>query len=556
MAKKKIFFFIFSFSFLLVKSQTPSLKQWDHRYGGTGAEVLTDIFQDSARNIVLFGISSSDSTGNKSQHNWDPNLLSLDYWVIKTDSLGNKIWDKRYGGNSDETLGRVLFFHDHYILAGSSSSGISGDKTEPSRGQSDFWIVKTDTAGNKIWDHRYGGNKQEGILSIVQTNDNGFLAGGYSNSGINGDKTQNNWDVTLSSTDYWIVKLDSNGNKLWDKRFGGIGTDQLSEIIKDGNGFLLCGWAISGIGGDITQPNWDPFNNTADYWVVKIDASGNKLWEKRFGGDSQDILYHGIKVNDGFILAGYSTSYISGDKTSFHDTVPFPLGCDYWFVKIDFSGNKIWDKVIGGNLCENDMGTFKIDVDGNILIGGTSYSAASWEKSENNLGEEQTWVLKTDSSLTKIWDKTALTTAHDEQGLVLDWGNGCYVFANYTYAGIGGDKSEDNWDTTNTYGDYWMIKYCDTTTDINLNSMTGTEFNLFPNPVKELLNINWKLPREKNLVIKIYDVFGRKYFEAKLNTPNIQHAFKIDTSNLENGVYIVEILEGKKEWNKKFIINH
>ena len=129
-----------------------------------------------------------------------------------------KKWDKTFGGDTTESLSSLQQTTDGgYILGGTSYSGISGDKTQASRGDMDYWIVKTDANGIKQWDKTFGGDGDDGLFSLQQTIDGGYILGGYSNSGIGGDKTQ----ASRGDYDYWIVKTDANGMKQWDKTFGG-----------------------------------------------------------------------------------------------------------------------------------------------------------------------------------------------------------------------------------------------------------------------------------------------------------------------------------------------
>src|SRR4029079_4257589 len=142
-------------------------------------------------------------------------------------------------------------------------------------------IVKTDANGVKQWDARYGGTSFDYLYSIQQTTDGGYILGGYSNSGMTGDKTQESQGVD----DYWIVKTDSNGIKQWDARFGGAAVDDLFSIQQtiDG-GYILGGESYSSADGDKTQDN----RGFIDYWIVKTDANGIKEWDARFGGSDFD----------------------------------------------------------------------------------------------------------------------------------------------------------------------------------------------------------------------------------------------------------------------------
>jgi len=138
--------------------------------------------------------------------------------------------------------------------------------------------------------------------------------------------------------------------------------------------------------------------------------------------------------------------------------VPVLGTTDFWIVKIDSAGNMQWDKDYGGTAWEDDFGNISQVAGGDYLIGGTSYSDMSGTKSENNLGTEQTWILRIDSAGNVKWDKTVFSNGHDEKGLVIETRDGCYLVASMTSAGVGGEKSQPS----RGANDYWIIKYCET----------------------------------------------------------------------------------------------
>jgi len=445
MKRNLLLSFLLIFGHSLTFAQNPLVKQWDKRFGGTSAEELFSVLQTADGGFLLAGISASLVNGDKTQpgHNY------YDYWIVKTDALGNKLWDSDFGGTLHDYLTSAQQTADGgYILGGYSASGIGGDKTQPSQGANDYWIVKTDSLGIKQWDKSFGGSADDMLRCVQQTTDGGYILGGFSASGTSGDKTQ----PGNGGDDYWVVKIDALGNKQWDKDFGGTANDSLFSLqqTKDG-GYLLGGYSASGTGGDKTQAS----HGWGDYWIVKIDSLGNKQWDKDFGGTSSDFLCSLLLTNDGgYILGGYSASGANGDKTQ-----PTRGGADYWIVKIDSLGNKQWDKDFGGTNEEDGFGNIFQTYDGGYLIAGSSYSPAGGDKTENNLGQEQSWIIKTDSLGNKQWDKTVFTTGHDEIGYALQTKEGCYVFANYTPADTGGYKTQHS---RGNY-DYWIIKFCDST---------------------------------------------------------------------------------------------
>lgn len=555
--KSKILFTAFAFIYFFINvtvAQNPLVKQWDKRLGGTDIDHLSAILQTTDGGFILAGYSVSGIGGDKTQANWDTVTGTSDFWIVKTDSAGNKQWDKDFGGtNNDKLLSIQQTTDGGYILGGSSSSGIGGDKTQPLQGFYDYWIVKMDSSGNKQWDKDFGGLSTDELVSIKQTADGGFFLGGYSYSGIGGDKTQPSW----GDYDYWIIKTDSLGNKQWDKDFGGTDQDLLlsTEQTSDG-GFILGGWSRSEIGGNKTQALRDTSTNSflrGDYWIVKTDSLGNKQWDKDFGGMFIDELISIEQtVDGGFILAGHSVSGIGGDKTQ---ALWGSNDYDFWIVKTDSAGNKQWDKDFGGTEFEDEFGNITQTSDGGYLISGTSYSNISGNKTEYNLGFEQTWVLKTDSLGNKQWDKTLHTNSviHDEIGYAIQTADGCYLMANYTAGGIGGDKTQPNWDTSDLTEDYWLIKFCDSTLTTTSNfDLPISNFNLYPNPTNKFITVTYNLTVAKQTTVSLFNMYGQKLKTIYNGTqPAGAHELKTDMKNIANGIYYVKMnVDGREEVRK------
>jgi len=257
---------------------------------------------------------------------------------------------------------------------------------------------------------------------------------------------------------------------------------------------------------------------------MKCDPAGTITWIKQFNGTTPANSYD---------AGGITLSGISGNKTD--SLRGFE---DYWIVKIDSSGNKQWDKDFGGNTDDDQFGSISQTLDSGYLLSGTSYSPISGDKTENNLGVEQSWIIKTDAEGNKLWDKTIFTTGHDELSFSLQTIDECYAIAVTTPAGIGGYKTETNQNPNNSYYDYWIIKFCDSTatTSINTNSNSQIPISIYPNPANESLVISEKGSEKEEM--KIYDLFGRTVFHSTLNT---QHStFTIDVSKLSSGIYFLK----------------
>jgi len=229
-----------------------------------------------------------------------------------------------FGGDQFDVLTAADITSDSgFIIAGNSLSGISGDKTENSNGLSDLWVVKFGASGELQWQNTIGGSESERIGHIIQTPDGGYILAASSTSDISGDKTEN----SLGGEDYWVLKLDGSGNIEWQNTIGGNSVDQLksSDLTMDG-GYIIGGESLSEVSGDKT----DPSRGGRDYWILKLDFSGNIEWQRTFGGSSSDKFLDIINTTDGgYLLGGHSNSNISGDKTE--DSLG---GFDYWIALV------------------------------------------------------------------------------------------------------------------------------------------------------------------------------------------------------------------------------
>ncbi len=356
------------------------VKEWDKRFGGAGYDSAGAICPAHSGGYIVAGTSESGVDGDKTQASQG----GSDYWLVKVNSSGLKEWDKRFGGSGDDYCLAVQQTADGgYILAGDSESGAGGDKTEPTRGGADYWIVKMDSAGAKEWDKRFGGSGDDfGFGEIQATQDGGYILCGESRSGAGGDKTEAAWGLG----DYWVVKMSSAGAKEWDKRFGGAGYEECGTICqtRDG-GYVVAGCSSSGITGDKSETSRGDY----DYWVVKMSSAGVKEWDKRFGGAAYDAGGVIQQTSDGgYILAGYSESGADGDKTE-----PSRGGADYWIVKMSSAGAKEWDKRFGGSGNDYSAG-LQATRDGAFVLAVDSCSGADGDKSEETRGDADYWVVK------------------------------------------------------------------------------------------------------------------------------------------------------------------
>jgi hypothetical protein len=328
--------FFLAFPFIMATAQVAPQIEWENTIGGNSYDNLTSMIQTTDDGYFVGGTSKSGISSDKSEAS-----SSYDYWVLKLDSFGHIIWQNTIGGTATDRLeSAIQTFDKGYLLGGYSNSGISGDKTEPVIGEEDYWVVKLDSSGNIMWQNTIGGDDEDELFSVIQTSDGGYLLGGYSYSDVSGDKTENNlgWYYT---PDYWIVKLDSVGNIMWQNTIGGDDNDELYSVIQTSDGgYLLGGTSDSDFSNDKSESS----KGSYDYWIVKLDSYGNKIWQNTIGGDKDDWLWSVKQTSDeGYILGGYSSSGIWADKSEAN------IGSnDLWTVKVDNYGNVVWQNTIGG----------------------------------------------------------------------------------------------------------------------------------------------------------------------------------------------------------------
>jgi predicted secreted protein len=308
-----------------------------------------------------------------------------DYWLIKTDAAGDTLWTKTFGKDGD----------DYGKAARQTSDGgyiITGTTNSFGAGSADCRLIKTDASGNIIWTKTFGGNSNDEGNSVRQTSDDGYIITGYTKS------------YGAGGADYWLIKTDTSGDTLWTKTFG-EGSDDYSRAVlqtSDG-GYIIAGYTNS-FGADFY-----------DTWLIKTDAAGDTLWTKIFGGNgsSYEECYSVQQTTDGgYIIAGKTWSLSNGASNA-----------DVSLIKTDSSGNIIWAKTFGGNLFEKGSCVQQTSDGGYIVTGYTeSYGA----------GIQDVWLIKTDASGNIIWIKTIGGYSIDAGSSVQQTADGGYIITGST----------------------------------------------------------------------------------------------------------------------------
>ena len=490
--------------------------EWQNTIGGSGVEFLNYTQQTSDGGYILGGRSNSGVSGDKTE----PSKGDYDYWVVKLDATGNIQWQNTIGGDDADWLQSVQQTTDNgYILGGWSKSNISADKTENSQGASDFWVVKLDSIGNIQWQNTIGGDSTDNLYSLQQTTDGGYILGGFSISSISGDKTE----YSIGGSDYWVVKLDASGNIQWQNTIGGYENDNLYSLQQttDG-GYILGGRSMSNATGDKTENS----QGLDDYWVVKIDATGNIQWQNTIGGNSWNELESIEQTSDGgYILGGSSDSDNSGDKTE-NSQGDF----DYWVVKLDATGNLQWQNTIGGDNWDK-LKSIQQTTDGSYIFGGYSSSNISGDKTENSQGNYDYWVINIDSIGNILWQNTIGGLYAEALSSIKQTIDGGYIIGGQSVSPISGDKTEDSQGNN----DYWVIKLTD-----KYNLIDGKMYaDVNNNTIQDVgeLGVSNKMVTEQNTGRLSFSQQNGKYSLSVLDTGGF--SVSASTINYYNSVPLV-----------------
>jgi len=493
-------------------AQEPAI-QWQNTIGGNSDDAISALHQTADGGYILGGTSNSNISGDKTENG----LGSADYWVVKLEVDGSIQWQNTIGGSGDDFLNCLQVTADGgFILGGQSVSNISGDKTENSNGGYDIWVVKLDATGAIQWQKTLGGDSAENLTSMQQTADGGYILGGSSRSNISGDKTENSKGVV----DYWVVKLDATGSIQWQNTIGGADHDAPESIIltTDG-GYILGGYSRSNISSDKTENCLGEL----DYWVVKLNASGDIQWQNTIGGSLDDFLFSIQQTADGgYILGGHSNSNISGDKTENSNGFN-----DFWVVKLNDTGTIQWQNTIGG-FFDDFLRQIQQTADGGYLLGGFSNSNVSGDKTEKTTGLTDFWVVKLDALGAVQWQNTIGGIDVDNLISLEKTAEGGYILGGYSYSNISGDKTE------NCFGesDYWVIKLAPETVPTG-EAPTATAI-VYPNPTTDVLFVR----SETATTLCLHNSIGQI-----LTTQTLQGQGEIDLSRYPNGIYFLMEME-------------
>jgi hypothetical protein len=356
----------------------PVPKGWNRTFGGIANDMCFSVEQTFDGGYIISGWTFSFGAGK------------VDFWLIKTDSYGIEEWNRTFGGtNYDYGKSGHQTTDGGYIITGMTNFSYN-------TGCGDFGLIKTNNNGIEEWNRTFGGTNVDQPYSIQQTSDGGYIITGVTSS------------FGAGNEDVYLVKTDADGNKVWDKTFGGINQDKgyFVQQTSDG-GYIITGGTYSFSAG------------SDDIWLIKTNANGDEIWNRTFGGTSSDNGYSVQQTIDGgYIIIGYTYLFGAGKE-------------DIWLIKTDTNGNKVWDKTFGG--IDHDEGnSVQQTSDGGYIITGYTDSFDD--------GDYNIWLIKIDTNGDEIWNRTFGGTTTEDSGLfVQQTGDEGYIILGRTRSYSTGD---------------------------------------------------------------------------------------------------------------------
>ncbi|WP_273270806.1 hypothetical protein [Methanothrix sp.] len=325
-------------------------------------------------------------------------------------------WNRTYGGSSDDvgTYGQQTKDGGYIITGYTSSYGADAPFSWLIKVQhrGDLWLIKTDAEGQKEWDRTYGGLGKDLGFFVQQTKDEGYII-------VGGKKSF--WIV--GSYDLWIIKTDANGSVLWDRTFGGSGED-LGFSVQQTNddGYIIAGYTS--------------FTNGKKAWIIKIDSQGNKQLDMATGRADSEAASIGLTKDGGYIITGYTPSSGSGKE-------------DVWLIKTNSKLHWDWLKTFGGP--NRDLGlSVQETEDGGYIIAGLTESFGA--------GKGDVWLIKTDPKGDREWDRTFGGSNFDSGASVQQTRDGGYIVTGYNTTTIDNVGSYSRLFNSDNIGRVWLIK--------------------------------------------------------------------------------------------------
>jgi len=493
-----------------LKAQEPTMLSL-YGYGGNGIEqylrhVTTT---DDGGFIVTLSTNSTGTYGNVDSFCGGDDSRSI---FQKFSADGSVLeWSKCYGYLGDSAF--VFAFPkpgDEMVLGGTYNSNVGWG----------YIITKQDAAGNTIWQREYSKGNSPLLRDMINTSDGGYL--------MVGDALYLDTNVlsTYGSCDLWALKLDSLGNKVWSKTFGGSGWDEAENVLEGSNGELyLFGTTQSSDFDCITT------NGGMNAFLAKVDSAGNTIWTRCYGGSygerGFDICFD-LHENLLMVCASGSsdsdvTNHINPDSTN------------VWLLKVDSSGNKLWDSTYGGGGNEYPRAVCQA-TDGSIWIGG--YCRWVGGQIDTNYGGQDGWLLHVDSAGTYINSRVIGSSLQDDILMLHKLSTSDVMTGGYYRDGDGTFSTITNFNGH----DAFLSIYGPHSTKVTRLSYTHKDIGIYPNPATDHFNLQLPKDGEKYKVV-VKNITGQELMNE--NISGTKGIIQINVRSFPRGLYCVQVTDGQ-----------
>ncbi|WP_028979947.1 T9SS type A sorting domain-containing protein [Sporocytophaga myxococcoides] len=461
-------------------------KVWDR----TASHSINNIVrsQDSTYVLAGFSYASGNSYLGKTKTDASGNATATSQTLLKNGLIINSVTQNTKDNG--------------YIFAGSDNITLN------------LLVYKIDSTGSISWslDIPADGN-QNGVSSVIENSDGTLLLAGY---------TSNTQGMKF---DFWILKLDNNGNTLWSRTYGGAYEEILiSAIAVPEGGYALGGYVY----GDTSQRAW----------LVRVDNSGDLLWEKKYNISYMDQIQSLVLTPEGGFLL-YAIQYQDGD---------------HWIIKTDAFGNVLWNKIYGGS--NFDYPVTVIPAYGGGYIAGGHTRSSDGDIPNNNKGDYDIWIYNIDEAGNIIWNTTLGGSSYEGINVIFNNNDGSYLLGAYT-----GSNDGD----VSTGPGPWLVKLSESNENcaareakVNLaegNSITYKTI-AFPNPFNSYLNVDITANEAGNLHVQLYSIEGTLLKDIQQYVGSGQETVSFKTDGIPAGTYIVKMMLNNQVVTEKLIKNN
>jgi len=533
MKKNLFFFFLLSYS-LQLSAQTLHVDSTRYITGINPGTYINYAIPTSNKGILFTGYATPNPGGIIPYFPYGYNNL----FIGKIDSNQTISWIKIYGGSQDDAASCAIQTPDggYAVLCGTASNdgNVTGFK-----GVSDLWLIRLDPSGTLLWQKCYGSTMQDAPISIATTADNGFILLGLTN-GSDGDVPFHYGSTWLF--DWAVIKTDSAGTVQWSKNMGGTAAEGFGSILAVDNGYYIACTSAS-IDGECTDTAWHPAipgtGTQLNYFLVRLDSAGNKLWDRSYGGSNgENIVYSMFDSRDSSIVMMGSTGSPDYMVTGFH---PCLGNGDMWIVKVNKNGTLIWQKTLGSVQDESGTGICPAPNGGYMAYGGTFPTGGCSDGTIGNIGNHDCWLFLLDSSGNIVTNKIFGGILPELTYSIVPYLNGYAALGNSGSYAFTEGTTYGNFDTSaaNPNGGGAFVSY------IGYSSLSVNNFvygvnepamSIYPNPAQNEVKIIG--PTGVPGKITISNTLGQIVYTRTVKGSN--KLTEIATEGWVNGLYVVQ----------------